>query len=713
MKHRLLTCLVALCVAALSTHGVSMIFGGGVQAEPLTDNANYGIDASEDDELEDSTMAQFVNIFDVDLQKPTNPVPLRQMVGEGDSNGLCVGARVSDNGVAVTLGGSCVGKVVRADGATVQLTGTIGGNLASVVLDQTSCAIEGPIQVAVCWVSGSNVTTLVLAYGSVVHTQTGNAIQPSTPLPDLTQLLAEIDQMRAATAAANAAAEKSVRYDTTQSLTAAQKTTARGNIDAISATDLANAAVRYDTTQSLTAAQKSTARGNIDAISVTDLANAAVRYDTTQSLTTAQKTTARGNIDAGSAADVSALFSDFAGAFSDSIAYTAGQYVTYTDGNFYRFTTNHAAGAWNSSHVVRVTAGGELTDLKSAAISYSGSIPTDADLNDYGENGYYGISAAVRDSIVNKPSDFTSGTGCLICMKGGHSGTNVTTQILFINGSGVTRFYERLINNSTHTSISGMDWIQIGGNIVQETGNNPYKIMSQKAVTDAINAAQHAQHAQRWTNKTIVCFGDSRTWYDGHEYNNKTKADIRGEICVGYQQQISGLLGATVISQGVSGNTSVQICDRIRSYDFTGVDAVLLEGGVNDFVKEDQVTIGSIVPIGSTFDTSTVYGAWQSAIEYIMTNYPSVKIYVDIPAIAWLGINDDVFPYATAKIKGEIAELYNIPYKDLYKTSGITIANRDYFYCDDTSLTNNWHLHFNDEGNAWLGAELAMFINDN
>lgn len=140
---------------------------------------------------------------------------------------------------------------------------------------------------------------------------------------------------------------------------------------------------------------------------------------------------------------------------------------------------------------------------------------------------------------------------------------------------------------------------------------------------------------------------------------------------------------------------------------------MLLEGGVNDFVKEDQVTIGSIVPIGSTFDTSTVYGAWQSAIEYIMTNYPSVKIYVDIPAIAWLGINDDVFPYATAKIKGEIAELYNIPYKDLYKTSGITIANRDYFYCDDTSLTNNWHLHFNDEGNAWLGAELAMFINDN
>lgn len=152
-------------------------------------------------------MAQFVNIFDVDLQKPNSPQRMRQTAGEGDAKGLKIGARVTDNGSAVSLGGSCVGKVVRADGATVQLTGTIDGNLAYVVLDQASCAIEGPIQVAVCWVSGSNVTTLVVAYGTIVHTQTGNAIQPSTPIPDLTQLLAAIDDMEAATAAATAAAD--------------------------------------------------------------------------------------------------------------------------------------------------------------------------------------------------------------------------------------------------------------------------------------------------------------------------------------------------------------------------------------------------------------------------------------------------------------------------------------------------------------------------
>ena len=208
-------------------------------------------------------MAQFVNLFDVDLQRPNQPQPLRQIAGEGDANGLRVGARVTDGGAYTALGGSCVGKVVRADGATVQLTGTISGNVAYVVLDQTSCAVEGPIQVAVCWVSSSNATTLVVAYGNVVHTQTGSAIQPDTPVPDLTQLLAEIDAMETATAAANAAA-------------------------------------------------------------------------------------------------ASAL-TNFAPAFSDATAYSVGDYVTYTDGKVYRFTSNHSAGAWNSGHVTAVTMASETS----------------------------------------------------------------------------------------------------------------------------------------------------------------------------------------------------------------------------------------------------------------------------------------------------------------------------------------------------------------
>ena len=49
--------------------------------------------------------------------------------------------------------------------------------------------------------------------------------------------------------------------------------------------------------------------------------------------------------------------------FSTSASYSAGDYVLH-DHRLYRFTTAHAAGAWNSSQVTEVKVGGELSDLK-------------------------------------------------------------------------------------------------------------------------------------------------------------------------------------------------------------------------------------------------------------------------------------------------------------------------------------------------------------
>ena len=211
--------------------------------------------------------------------------------------------------------------------------------------------------------------------------------------------------------------------------------------------------------------------------------------------------------------------------------------------------------------------------------------------------------------------------------------------------------------------------------------------------------------------KKLVTFGDSRTWYDGQLYTYRTKTEWKGKTCRGYQQELVDLLGVEITNAGVSGEDSAQICARIREFDFTNYDIALLEGGVNDFIKSK--TAGQIAPIGATFDTTTVYGAWQSAIEYILNNYPVVKIYMDVPAIAWTGANDTMFPYELAKVKKDVAELYNIPCKDLYKEGGINVLNRDYYYADDVAASDNWHLHFNDYGNALLGAELAQFINAN
>lgn len=207
--------------------------------------------------------------------------------------------------------------------------------------------------------------------------------------------------------------------------------------------------------------------------------------------------------------------------------------------------------------------------------------------------------------------------------------------------------------------------------------------------------------------KKIFCFGDSRTWYDGKEYGENCKPEWAGKICSGYQKTIAEYTGARLYNYGVNGGTSIDICEEIMSCDLTDCDAVFLEGGVNDFVKSASVEIGEIQPIGGNFDTNTVYGAWQSAIEHMLTNYPKLLIYMDIPPIAWTGAG--LFPYNIAKIKGEIAELYHLPCIDLYKNAGINEINRDYWYCDDVNTTN-WRLHFNDYGNALIGGKIAGFM---
>lgn len=211
------------------------------------------------------------------------------------------------------------------------------------------------------------------------------------------------------------------------------------------------------------------------------------------------------------------------------------------------------------------------------------------------------------------------------------------------------------------------------------------------------------------TGKTIVFFGDSRTWYDGKAYTAGTKTEWAGKICKGYQQTVIALTGCNAINKGLSGYTSAQICEQIKLYDFTNVYAVYLSGGVNDFIKSDEIEIGEIQPIGGTFDTTTSYGAWQSAIEYLLTNYPQLKIYIDTPWVCWNWYGN-ILPANIAEVKKNVADLYSIECLDMYHISGINVINRDYFYVDDISGNAQSRLHMNDYGNEWVGNIIGKYI---
>ena len=116
--------------------------------------------------------------------------------------------------------------------------------------------------------------------------------------------------MQEATAAANAAATKSVRYDTVQTLTGAQMAQARENIKAATYNDLAPAFsssasysagdyVIYDGNLMQFTANHSGAWTGTDAVSAkisAGLSNGPVLYSKSQSLTNAEKATARANI---------------------------------------------------------------------------------------------------------------------------------------------------------------------------------------------------------------------------------------------------------------------------------------------------------------------------------------------------------------------------------------------------------------------------------
>lgn len=178
-------------------------------------------------------MAVIEKWFGCDLQEPVRTVNLNGGLFSQDNLGNKIGVTVTDGGEDVTLVGSVSGYALRADGATVIIEGAKSGNQAWVVMPESAYAVVGELKLTLKLTDDGVKTTLLQCIGYVQQTSSDTYVDPGTVVPDLSDLLAAIDDMETATAAANAAATKAVRYDETQSLTTAQKTQARANIDAV------------------------------------------------------------------------------------------------------------------------------------------------------------------------------------------------------------------------------------------------------------------------------------------------------------------------------------------------------------------------------------------------------------------------------------------------------------------------------------------------
>lgn len=178
---------------------------------------------------------------------------------------------------------------------------------------------------------------------------------------------------------------------------------------------------------------------------------------------------------------------------------------------------------------------------------------------------------------------------------------------------------------------------------------------------------------EKWKNKRLIALGDSITWQDGKVYGTGQQA---GQIAKGYLTILEDAVGlASVENTAVSGasmtndgsaNTPVTV--KGKQYNYNDYDLVTILAGTNDWGK--QHALGDILPIGSAFDDTTITGAYQSLLEYIINSNNQVRIYMMTPLKRKDEGISNYYPLTDIvnRIK-EIGALYSVPVLDLYNNS--------------------------------------------
>ena len=201
--------------------------------------------------------------------------------------------------------------------------------------------------------------------------------------------------------------------------------------------------------------------------------------------------------------------------------------------------------------------------------------------------------------------------------------------------------------------------------------------------------------------KRIVTYGDSLTWYDGQAF---TWGDHQGETCYGYQSYLRGYLGATVVNKGQSGISTPQIMNAIKADSTTinNADYVMIMPSI---MNDDRLSIqpGTVLPIGSEFNTQTTAGALQSAIEYIYSIKQNARIIIMVEPMGFT-YEGNGYPKLCNELLAvairNVAKLYGLPCIDLWYKSGINELTRNTYYADPTfeSGNVNYMYHPNNEG---------------
>lgn len=171
-----------------------------------------------------------------------------------------------------------------------------------------------------------------------------------------------------------------------------------------------------------------------------------------------------------------------------------------------------------------------------------------------------------------------------------------------------------------------------------------------------------------YKGKTIVAFGDSIIagwgWREGTGIVQPLKEKYPDGIWINNAES-----GANI---AISNNPAhTPIISQIRSY--TGQpDAIIFDGGVNDL--NNNIAMGNITDsYDSNYDTTTICGAMESVLQYIMDTFPlAVKLYIIPHSFSKNNYVDSVHEKMI-----EICKKWNMPYLDMRKCAQIAMTSKN------------------------------------
>lgn len=115
----------------------------------------------------------------------------------------------------------------------------------------------------------------------------------------------------------------------------------------------------------------------------------------------------------------------------------------------------------------------------------------------------------------------------------------------------------------------------------------------------------------------------------------------------------------------------------------TTTDFVTIMGGTND--QGNGAARGTIQPVGSSFDTNTFIGAYQTLIEELLTRIPKLRIFLMTPPRAWTDTTGTTLR-SELKVFGDdvktIGQFYNLPVIDTYHNMGYNEINQKTYLND-------------------------------